>query len=171
MTSIRLLTAGLTTCIVLIQFSAVPAGQNSDAARYWPQWRGPNANGVSLTANPPLEWSETKNIRWKVVIPGRGSSTPVVWGDRLFVTTAVPAGVAGDAQHAPRGGLKPRGVHRFVVMAIDRKTGKTIWEQARRRTGAARSGPLREQHLGVELRHDRRPERLRLFRVVRPVRV
>jgi len=116
--------------LVTLVLQSVPGAQNADALRYWPQWRGPHANGVSRTANPPLEWSETKNIRWKVVIPGRGSSTPVVWGDRLFVTTAVPAGVAGDAQHAPRGGLKPRGVHRFVVMAIDRKTGKTIWEQA-----------------------------------------
>ena len=46
------------------------------------------------TANPPLEWSETKNVRWKVEIPGRGSSSPVVWGDRVFVLTAVPVGVA-----------------------------------------------------------------------------
>ena len=72
-------------------------------------------------------------------IPGRGSSSPVVWGDRLFVTTAVPVGVAGDAQHAPRGGLQPRGVHRFVVMAIDRKTGQDDLGTGRARTGAARS--------------------------------
>ena len=73
--------------------------------------------------------ARTQNIRWKVEIPGRGSSSPVVWGDRVFVTTAVPVAVTGDAQHAPRGGLRPRGVHRFVVMAIDRKTGRTIWER------------------------------------------
>src|SRR6187551_1920012 len=72
--------------------------------RYWPQWRGPLANGVSRTANPPTEWSETKNVRWKVEIPGRGSSTPVVWGDRLYLLTAVPTGVPGEAQHAARGG-------------------------------------------------------------------
>lgn len=107
----------------------VPSAQQSEAQRFWPQWRGPHANGVSSTANPPLEWSETKNIRWKVEIPGRGASSPVVWGDRVFVTTAVPVGVTGDAQHAPRGALQPRRVHRFVVMALDRKTGRTIWER------------------------------------------
>ncbi|MBI4265846.1 MAG: PQQ-binding-like beta-propeller repeat protein [Acidobacteria bacterium] len=103
--------------------------QVRETERYWWQWRGPHASGVSTTANPPLEWSETRNIRWRVEIPGRGSSSPVVWGDRLFVTTAVPVAITGDAQHAPRGGLTPRGVHRFVVMAIDRPTGRTIWER------------------------------------------
>src|SRR6478609_3751312 len=59
--------------------------------RYWAQWRGPEMTGVSKTAKPPLEWSETKNIKWKVEIPGRGSGTPVIWGDKVFVLTAVPA--------------------------------------------------------------------------------
>lgn len=57
----------------------------------WPAWRGPDATGVSSTAKPPLEWGETKNIRWKVEIPGRGSASPIVWRDRVFVLTAVPA--------------------------------------------------------------------------------
>ena len=129
MTGTPILKTGLAVLSAFLLLSSVPVAQNPEATRYWPQWRGPHANGVSLTANPPLEWSETKNIRWKVEIPGRGSSSPVVWGDRLFVTTAVPVGVTGDAQHASRGGLQPRGVHRFVVMAIDRKTGRTIWER------------------------------------------
>src|SRR5262245_7286081 len=92
------------------------AAQESPAARYWAQWRGPHATGASTTADPPIEWSETKNIRWKIEIPGRGSSSPVVWGDRLFVSTAVPVGIEGVAQHAARGGANPRGVHRFVLM-------------------------------------------------------
>jgi outer membrane protein assembly factor BamB len=108
---------------------SVPATQSPEVNQHWGQWRGPLANGLSPTANPPVEWSETRNIRWKIEIPGRGSSSPIVWGDRVFVTTAVPAGVAGDAQHAPRGGLQPRGVHRFVLMGIDRKTGKILWER------------------------------------------
>ncbi len=103
--------------------------QTADINRYWPTWRGPGAIGISTTANPPLEWSETKNIRWKVEIPGRGHSSPIVWGDRVYLTTAVPVGVTGDAQHAPRGTLAQRGVHKFVVMALDRKTGKTVWER------------------------------------------
>ena len=108
------------------------SSQAADAERFWPQWRGPHFKGVSTTANPPVTWSETKNIVWKVPLPGRGNSTPVIWGDRLFVTSAVPAGVSGTAQHAPRGGLPQRGMHRFVVLAIDRKTGKTVWERTAR---------------------------------------
>ena len=100
--------------------------------RNWHQWRGPYANGISKTATPPLEWSETKNIKWKAPIPGRGSSTPVIWGDKIFVLTAVPVGVTGDAQHAPRGGLRPRGVHKFTVLAYDRQTGKVVWERVAR---------------------------------------
>src|SRR5262245_20590424 len=83
-----------------------------DTSRFWPQWRGPHATGVSTTATPPTEWSESKNIRWKIEIPGRGSSTPVIWGDRLYVTTAIPAGVEGTAQHAARGG-QARLAHRY----------------------------------------------------------
>jgi len=120
---------GLTAVVAALLFTSAPVAQNADAERHWPQWRGPLANGVATAANPPLEWGEARNVRWKVEIPGRGSSTPIVWGDRLFLTTAVPVGVTGDAQHTPRGGLEPRGVHRFVVLAIDRKTGRTSWER------------------------------------------
>ena len=77
-----------------VLFVAVLSAQTPSADRYWPQWRGPDMTGVSKHATPPLEWSETKNVRWKVEIPGRGSATPVVWGDRLFVLTAVPEGLA-----------------------------------------------------------------------------
>ncbi len=116
----------ITGALVLTAGLAVRSAGFED---YWPQWRGPFANGISTTADPPLTWSETSNLRWKVEIPGRGHSTPVVWGDRLFVTTAVPKGVGGEAQHAPRGALADKGVHEFVVMAIDRATGRTVWRQ------------------------------------------
>ncbi len=113
--------------------AAAPARQRAEGAtaaeRFWPQWRGPYATGVSKHANPPLEWSETKNIRWKVEIPGRGSASPVIWGDRLFLLSAVPIALTGAAAHTPQGGVVPRTRHRFIVLAIDRKTGKTIWER------------------------------------------
>jgi outer membrane protein assembly factor BamB len=64
-----------------------------------------------------------------VEIPGRGSSSPVVWGDRVFLLTAVPAGVEGPAQHTPRGGLRPRGAHRFIVLAINRRDGSIAWQR------------------------------------------
>jgi outer membrane protein assembly factor BamB len=102
------------------------------ADEFWPQWRGPQMSGVSASATPPGEWSESKNVRWKIEIPGRGSASPVVWGDRVFVLTAVPAaGDVGDP-HAPRGGLPVRGVHRFVIMAINRKDGRVVWQQTAR---------------------------------------
>jgi outer membrane protein assembly factor BamB len=99
---------------------------------FWPQWRGPHATGVSRRATPPVEWSETKNVRWKLEIPGRGSSSPVVWGDRLFLLSAVPAGVQGPASHQSRSAIQPRDVHRFIVLAIDRRTGRVVWERTAR---------------------------------------
>jgi outer membrane protein assembly factor BamB len=127
---LKSLTAAVAATVVLVIAHTTLTAQNQ-ADRFWPQWRGPAATGVSATANPPTEWSETKNVRWKIEIPGRGSSTPVVWGDRLYVLSAVPAGSEGDP-HAPRGGLTPRGSHRFVVMAINRKDGKVVWQHTAR---------------------------------------
>ena len=112
-----------------LAMAATPVDQTAD--KYWPQWRGPYASGVSKTADPPIEWSETKNVKWKVEIPGRGSASPVVWGDRIFLLTAVPIGVDAAASHAPRGGLA-RTAHRFEVLAIDRASGTTIWERTAR---------------------------------------
>lgn len=78
----------------LVAFALAPMALLGDdqADHNWPQWRGPLATGVAPHANPPLRWSETINIRWKVRLPGLGHSTPVVWGDRLFLTTAIPFG-------------------------------------------------------------------------------
>lgn len=55
----------------------------------WPQWRGPLGTGEALFGNPPVEWSETKNIKWKVRIPGKGHATPIIWEDKIFIQTAV----------------------------------------------------------------------------------
>lgn len=111
---------------------AVPAAPRAadDAEHYWPQWRGPHATGVSRHATPPIEWSESRNIRWRVRIPGRGSATPVVWGDRLYLLTAVPLD-DGDP-HAPRGGQRPRVPHQYLVLAIDRVNGAVAWSRVAR---------------------------------------
>src|ERR1043165_2046389 len=70
-------------------------GRGADAAGSaednWPEWRGPLHDGTAPHANPPIAWSETNNIKWKIRIPGDGSATPVVWGDRIFVQTAIPS--------------------------------------------------------------------------------
>jgi len=105
------------------------------AEKFWPQWRGPYATGASKTAEPPIEWRGSKNVRRKVEIPGRGSASPVVWGDKLFVLTAIPAGRTGAASHTPKGAARPRDVHQFVVIALDRATGKVLWQRVARPRG------------------------------------
>jgi len=129
----------ITVAIALVTALAHLGAQQSPAEklasiaveRHWPQWRGPHGTGVSKTATPPTEWSETKNIRWKIEVPGRGSATPVVWNDRLYLLTAIPTGAVGVAQHEALGG-RPLVAHRYVVLAIDRGTGKTVWEHTAR---------------------------------------
>ena len=86
--------AGL-ALVLLAAPSVGVAAESGGTVHNWPQWRGPLAKGISRTANPPVEWAENKNVRWKVEIPGRGSASPVVWGDRVFVLTAIPAGTTG----------------------------------------------------------------------------
>lgn len=132
------LCTGLVSCLVTWAVS----GEESRAGKlqWWPQWRGPLSNGVAPEANPPVEWGEGKNVRWKVEIPGRGHSSPIVWGDRIFLTTAVETGKAVDAGklkdveaatpefHRRRAQL-PKSVLQFVVMAINRRDGRVLWKQ------------------------------------------
>ena len=79
-------------CTAILWFSAftLQAGEfDEQKINNWHQWRGPQATGVAPKGNPPTEWSTTKNIKWKVAVPGRGSASPIVWGDRIFILTAV----------------------------------------------------------------------------------
>lgn len=128
---------------VLAACLAAPAG-----AENWPQWRGPLANGVAPDTNPPIKWSQSENIRWKVKLPGLGTGTPIIWGNQVFIQAAVPTGKAGPAPAAaapatdrPQGGrgggrgmgsARPTEVHQFVLMCIDRQTGKTLWQRVAR---------------------------------------
>lgn len=102
----------------------------------WHQWRGPSGNGVSPTANPPTEWGADKNIAWKVAIPGHGSSSPVVWGERVFVLSAEKLGEGDSAAAAEedRSGRErdrsaPKEPFRFLVHCLNRATGETIWQK------------------------------------------
>jgi outer membrane protein assembly factor BamB len=86
----------------------------------WPQWRGPLATGAASSGNPPVEWSEQKNIKWKILLPGTGHSTPVVWGNTMFITAAIEPGNAhGEAKNPVK----------CLVMAVDRGTGKIKWQR------------------------------------------
>jgi outer membrane protein assembly factor BamB len=104
----------------------------------WPRWRGPGNDGMAR-GDAPLHWSDTEHIKWKAEIPGRGHSSPVIWGDRVFVTTAVPTS-APEADTSSttnigrtRGGFGKQGPQqeqKLILMALDRKTGKLVWQQA-----------------------------------------
>ena len=107
-----------------------------DAQDQWPQWRGPLGTGVAPHGNPPVAWSEEKNVRWKIAIPGKGHSTPIIWGDRIFITTAVPYGdpVAHRDQHAPGAHDNVASMRRqkFVILAVNRRDGTIAWQRTLR---------------------------------------
>jgi len=139
-------------CLALSLLPSAATAEQDPADRYWPQWRGPDATGVAPHADPPVTWSETENVRWKVAIPGRGHASPVVWGDRVFLLTAVPTetppapkpeeteaaksseGGGGSERDRQRWfrGVSPDRELRFVLLALDRATGKTVWERTAR---------------------------------------
>jgi outer membrane protein assembly factor BamB len=101
------------------------------AAGNWPQFRGPSAGGTG-EGSPATEWNgETgKNVRWKTEIPGLGYSSPVVWGDRIFLTSAVPQTGGASVKLGLYGDIKPvegEGAQSFNVYCLDRKSGKILW--------------------------------------------
>ena len=100
----------------------------------WPQFRGPSGSGVGDGAKPPVRWDATKqtNIVWKIELPGLAVSSPIVSGDRVYVTTAISSdpkqtlrtGLYGDTDSAP-----DRSAHQWKVLALDKRSGKILWEQ------------------------------------------
>ncbi len=105
----------------------------------WPQWRGPAGNGVSTEKNIPLEWSGTKNVAWKTEIPGIGHSQPVVWKDRIFLTSDIEGEMIPGAK-APKHFLNKEEFlhpdsmgankkHTLLVLALDRDSGKILWQR------------------------------------------
>lgn len=100
-------------------------------ADHWPQFRGPNGDGLTTEKNLPSTWSSEKNVRWKVAIPGEGWSAPVVWGKRVFITTSIlEKQLAPDAPTARGEARKPpNAIYRWEVHCLDQETGKTLWKQ------------------------------------------
>ena len=138
---------------ILLASSALGAGASS-----WPSWRGPSGAGIASGAQPPTTWSDQQNVKWKTKIPGYGFSTPIVWQDRIFLLTSIettensrgaqdlalpptptppPDGGEQKGRGGKRGGsgggTKPTKVHEFAVVALDRATGKIIWQKTARR--------------------------------------
>ena len=112
----------------------------------WPQFRGPNAAGYVTNQNPPTQWSTSENVAWRVDVPGKGWSSPIVWGDRVFVTTVVSE---ADGREPRKGlyiqdlqGTVPDGLHRWLLYCFDLKSGKRLWERE-----AHRGTPTSTVHL------------------------
>ena len=115
-----------------VWMAGIEAGE-PESLRQWAQWRGPLSTGVAPFGDPPTEWNEAKNVKWKSRMPGNGHSSPIVWGDLVFVTAAVPFGEKVEAKPDPDPGAHDNlGVthrHRFLALAYDRKNGDLLWKQ------------------------------------------
>ena len=145
-----------TSAIVMVclcaNSTAVLAGDASaERLANWPGWRGPLANGVAPHGDPPIKWDQKTNVKWKTEIPGQGSSSPIVWGNQIFITTAVktdetvelpaeakPAAEAEGEGRRGRSGRRgrfgrkqsrPNHYYEFLVYSIDRETGKVQWKK------------------------------------------
>ena len=122
----------------LLAIVAIEEQSRGDGAENWPQWRGPLATGASPHGDPPLDWNEDAglNIRWKTRIPGRGHSSPIVWDDFIFLTTAVPFGEPLPPQPSTAPGnhdnLPVTHRQKFVVLAVSRSNGKILWQKTLR---------------------------------------
>jgi outer membrane protein assembly factor BamB len=100
----------------------------------WPQFRGPSASGIGDGSNPPVHWDVVKgtNIAWSTAIPGLSVSSPVIWGDQVFVTTAVSSDTKQTFRTGLYGDTDPivdSSPHQWKVLALDKKSGKILWEQ------------------------------------------
>jgi outer membrane protein assembly factor BamB len=126
-----------TIMVLVFQLINTSTGKDVVFGQNWPQWRGPLSSGACPKGNPPVEWNENKNIIWKIEIPGKGYSTPIIWGNQIFLTTAIETdrkenlgswfksllhSVSGEET------IQTENVHEFVVLSVNRKDGKIIWE-------------------------------------------
>jgi outer membrane protein assembly factor BamB len=113
----------------------------------WPSFRGPQASGIAEQQNLPERWNGKtgENILWHTPIPGLAHSSPIVWGNRIFITSAVSSepnasfrpGLYGDGDAS-----KDRSSHRWMIYAVDKRTGKVVWERA-----AHQGEPLEKRHI------------------------
>lgn len=125
------------------------SAQNNKELDNWSQWRGPLGTGAAVKGNPPTEFSESKNLKWKTSIPGKGHATPIVWEDKIVVLTAVATDEVIEEEKATEeeeGGRRMRGVstnavHEYKVILVNRSTGEIEWQKT-----VARELPLESTH-------------------------
>ncbi|MDY7094432.1 MAG: PQQ-binding-like beta-propeller repeat protein [Acidobacteriota bacterium] len=113
---------------------------------HWPAFRGTNARGIGDGVDTPVEWDleSGDGVRWQAEVPGLGNSSPVVWGDRVFLTTAVAEGIEQNLRTGLTGAIQDvqeEVEHRWLVLAFDKTTGKQLWE-----TEIGRAVPLTDRH-------------------------
>jgi outer membrane protein assembly factor BamB len=127
--------------VIVVNSSAERGPSSPGPDDNWPQWRGPDGLALSQATSYAEEWGPDKNVAWKAPVPGRGHSSPVVWGDRIFLTTSIE-GISAPPGHKPPvhpdfnhkdGYLHPDSVgsdklHALKVLAFDTKTGRKLWE-------------------------------------------
>ena len=131
-----LLTTIATLVLAQLFFGKISANEEQ---MFWPQWRGPTWNGVAPQADPPITWSKTENISWRAPVAGRGWGTPIVWGDRIFLLTAIaldkkmpipdviPEGTANINLHPQV--IRSWKPQKFAIVCIDRTNGSMLWRR------------------------------------------
>lgn len=132
----------------LLLATALPTEAADNAKGNWGHWRGDVGNGVSTTATPPVTWSDTENVKWKVAVPGRGSGSPVVWGNRVFVVTAIPAeGESAVQEASPEPPAERR--RDFGPPRDGDRRGRGEGRRGGGRFGGGRGAPLQELKFDV----------------------
>lgn len=135
-------TGKIISIILSLIFASNLFAQNNNN---WPQWRGPLATGAAEKGNPPKEFSETKNLKWKTPIPGKGHATPVVWENNIIVQTAVPTAEKGDttlkSEPSRMPGTSSNFIQDYKVILVDRESGKIKWEKT-----VAKEMPIEDTH-------------------------
>jgi len=126
--------SALFAALVLICISTAGTVPDSAANSDWPSFRGPSASGIAEGFATPTTWNveSAKGVRWKTAIPGLGHSSPVVWGDRVFVTTALSGRAEDKLKVGLYGDITPvddSTIHTYMVLCLDKKTGKILWQR------------------------------------------
>ena len=138
----------LSTFIFLISF-ILPSFAQEKESDNWVQWRGPLGTGVAVKGNPPISFSETKNLKWKTTIPGKGHATPIVWDKQIIIQSAVATNEKQEKEsdssrsegERRMSGTQTDLVHEYKVISVNKDNGEILWE-----TTVARELPQESTH-------------------------
>ncbi len=131
-------TSLLLALTTILPVAALAADFNQEKLDNWHQWRGPLANGFAPLADPPTTWGPESNVKWRVGLPGQGESTPIVWQNHIFLTTAIKTEreeeqSPAETVEAPGGNPfrieRPTHYYKFVVQCHDRADGAILWQK------------------------------------------